>query len=94
MSERRVTWRNYAAITLLCILSLTVPLGLFGLALHGKDGAIFFAVFGLVLGVLAAAFGSFVAWLSHRHPQSWFLVLIARALVSAARISRGSRTRA
>ena len=64
------TWRNYARLALWCIVPVTVFTALCGLALHGRDGAVFFAVFGLVIGVLATGFGALVGWWSHRHPRS------------------------
>ena len=67
---RPITWRNYVRLALFCIVPATVPTTLLGLALHGEEGAAFFAVFGLVLGVLATGFGAFVGWWTHRQPRS------------------------
>jgi len=61
---------TYVRIILFCVVLLTVLLGLFGLALHGKNGLVFFTVFGFVLGALAGLFGVFISWWSYRHPRS------------------------
>ena len=53
-----------------CIVPVTVFTGLCGLVLRGEDGAVFFAVFGLVVGVLATGFGAFIGRWSHRQPRS------------------------
>jgi undecaprenyl pyrophosphate phosphatase UppP len=59
----------YFRLALYCIVPAVVPAALLGLALHGADGAIFFGIFGLVLGVLAMGFGLLVGRWSHRHPR-------------------------